>query len=138
GQDEALARAAKAGDRAARNALFLRHVELVKQLGGHARRRLRMACWAGHANARLDPEDIDQQAFLAFCEVLAAWQPERGEPFLALLSRKLPWLLRTYLHGMLTGKRSDPEPQKTPFDSVYEKPGEHTPSDASLEAESSI
>lgn len=99
-EDEVLAQAAKQGDREARNALFMRHQPLVRALAGPARRDLRAAILRGYINPILEYADIEQQAFLIFCDLLQCWQPE-CEPFMALLRRRLPGRLRHYVRDTL-------------------------------------
>ena len=113
--DEALARVARAGDQAARNALFLRHATLVRRLGSRARRLVRVANWTGWANVPLEPEDVDQQAFVLFCQALVLWRPGGSEPFMVYLRRKLPWLLLRHVHSVLVGRGGDPHLQATSF-----------------------
>ncbi len=101
--DEALARAALQGCKEARNTLFVRQSPLIKKLAGPARKLLRIAVWGGRVNVPIEAEDIDQQAFVAFCDILAAWCPDR-ETFVKCLGRRLPWMLRDYVKDAVLGK----------------------------------
>ncbi len=89
---EQAAVAAKAGDREARNLLFMENYGLILRSGRSARRILA----ASRTDRALQPDDIDQQAFLEFCALLDEWQPG-NVPFLAYLAKLLPWRLLHYM-----------------------------------------
>lgn len=89
---ERTAVAAKAGDRTARNLLFMQNRGLIWRSGRSARRILA----ASRTDSALQPEDIDQQAFVEFCMLLDEWQPG-SVPFLAYISKMLPWRLLHYI-----------------------------------------
>jgi DNA-directed RNA polymerase specialized sigma24 family protein len=116
--DDALARAARTGDRDARNALYLRHLALVRKLGAYAKNIVRVVTWAGRKNVPIEAEDVDQQAFVAFCDVLAAWSPDGAEAFIHCLKRRLPWLLRHYVDAVLADKGGDSYVRTIPFDDL--------------------
>ncbi|HUP28318.1 MAG TPA: sigma-70 family RNA polymerase sigma factor [Chloroflexia bacterium] len=91
--DDRLAQAAKEGDTDARNALFLKHQPTIHRLGARARATL-----ARNPNAHgpVEPQDIDQQLFLIFCDLLDAWQPGTA-PFLPYMISTMPWAALHYV-----------------------------------------
>ncbi|MEA2575131.1 MAG: sigma factor [Chloroflexia bacterium] len=94
---ERMALRARAGDREARNVLFLSQQGLVQILSRRARSLVRSL----EARDRsLQPGDIDQQAFVEFCALVEGWQPEQM-PFVAYLRRLLPWRLLHYVRRSL-------------------------------------
>ncbi len=95
--DEALAAQAQAGDREARNALFLRHYEMMKMQAIPAKR---MAGRRGSHNGPIDEHDIDQELFLAFCELLERWEPERT-PLVPYLKKMVRWSMLHYVRDTL-------------------------------------
>lgn len=113
--DEELACAAKDGSREARNALYLRHEITIRKLGSYARRILGIARASGRVSVIVDNEDIEQQAFVVFCELVASWEPQ-SEPFMRCLKRRMPWRLREYVHDTLVGKRGDVSQKTLPLD----------------------
>src|SRR5207302_11024646 len=46
-------------------------------------------------------EDVDQETFLVFCELLNTWQSHRGVPFKAYLARNAPLRLCDYVRRSL-------------------------------------
>lgn len=90
---ERMALRARAGDRAARNALFLSQQGLVEILSRRAKGLVRSL---EGRDRSLQPGDIDQQAFVEFCTLLEEWEPEQM-PFMAYLRRLLPWRLLHYV-----------------------------------------
>ncbi len=90
---ERMALRARAGDREARNALFLSQQGLVGILSRRAKRLVRSL---EGRDRSLQPGDIDQQAFVEFCALVAEWEPQQM-PFLAYLRRLLPWRLLHYV-----------------------------------------
>lgn len=102
--DEQLATIAKGGDRAARNALYLRNQEAILRMTRWAKRYLREATWA-YSDPPLTHEDIEQQTFLVYCELLENWQPGE-ETFMRVVSRRMPGKLVHYVRDTLApGKR---------------------------------
>lgn len=94
-REEALARAAKTGDREARNALYLQLLPLIMSKGQFAARVL-----ARDGGGALLAEDLEQQAFLIFCDLLDVWEPERA-PFVPYLKRKIAWRLLHFVRRSL-------------------------------------
>ncbi len=93
--NEELARAAKAGDRAARNALFMRLQPDVRARSFEVKRRV------GRSDGGpIEPEDVDQQAFIIFCELLEEWEPGRLR-FASYLRAKVGWRILHYVRGTL-------------------------------------
>ncbi|MBF6613940.1 MAG: hypothetical protein IVW55_12500 [Chloroflexi bacterium] len=90
---EELALKAKAGERSARNALFLRLGARIRRWTSRARRLTRLSGY-------LTTEDVDQQAFIIFCGLLMGWEPERT-PFLPYLASTMPWQALHYVRGAL-------------------------------------
>jgi RNA polymerase sigma factor (sigma-70 family) len=113
--NEELARAAKDGSEEARNALFLRHRAMINKLASYARKILRIAIQSGRVNVIIGTEDIDQQAFVVFCEALVSWEP-LSEPFMKYLKRKMPWRLREYVRDSLVGKYGDVSNKTLPLE----------------------
>lgn len=114
-EDEELAYAAKDGSKEARNCLFLRHTELIKMLTSRARRRLRGAFYRRRANIILDYEDVYQQSFVVFCELLARWEPGI-EPFVNYLRRKMPWRLQDYVRDAMMGRSGNIAQETLPIE----------------------
>ena len=96
-----LALAAKSGDREARNALFSQHEGMMKRRAMTVRRMLGTLALE---QTSLEAEDIEQQLFLIFCDLLADWQPGQT-PFTPFLIKVVPWRVLHYLRGAL-GYRS--------------------------------
>lgn len=95
--DDELAEAAKGGDREARNALFMRHRELIGKL---CRVGKNVAAQHAHGAGPLTAEDVDQQAFLIFCDLLASWEPAKA-PFVEYLRKVMPWSALHYVRRSL-------------------------------------
>jgi RNA polymerase sigma factor (sigma-70 family) len=94
-QMEAQARHARAGNLAARDALYY---AMEGRLLEAARPALRRVARLG--GARLAEADVQQQLFVLFCTLLESWQPDRG-PFAAYLHRALARDLARYLRAAL-------------------------------------
>ena len=90
---ERLALRARAGDREARNTLFLSQQGLVEILSRRAKGLVRSL---EGRDQSLQPGDIDQQAFLEFCALVEDWEPGLM-PFVSYLRRLLPWRLLHYV-----------------------------------------
>jgi len=113
-EDEGMALVARTGDRAARNALFLRHAVLVKRLTRPAKgmlARISARRWSGIL--AIEPQDVEQQAFLVFCRLLNEWDPDR-ESFTDSLTRRMPGHLLHYVRDSLNYTRR--ERSFDPFD----------------------
>lgn len=90
---ERLALRAQAGDREARNALFESQMGLVGLLSRRAKGLVKSL---ERHDRSLQPQDIDQQAFVEFCKLLDEWRA--GDvPFMAYLRKLLPWRLLHYV-----------------------------------------
>jgi RNA polymerase sigma factor (sigma-70 family) len=92
-----LAIAAKDGNREARNALFLRHVPHFQRLAIPAKRIV--ANWA-HKDRSIDTEDVDQQLFVIFCDLLDSWQRDRT-PFIPYVISTMRWQALHYVREAL-------------------------------------
>lgn len=90
---ESMAMRARAGDREARNTLFLSQRGLVQILSRRARGLVRSL---EGRDQSLQPADIDQQAFVEFCALVEDWEPGQM-PFVSYLRRLLPWRLLHYV-----------------------------------------
>jgi RNA polymerase sigma factor (sigma-70 family) len=113
-EDEGMALVARTGDRAVRNALFLRHAGLVKRLTRPAKgmlARISARRWSGIL--AIEPQDVEQQAFLVFCRLLDEWDPDR-ERFTDSLTRRMPGHLLHYVRDSLSYTRR--ERSFDPFD----------------------
>ncbi len=106
----ALARTAQAGDLAARAALWDELAPAVGRLVGAAARRARAAGPAGplRDGRPWDVEDLGQEAFPIFVDLLAAWDGER--PVAPYLLGHLPWRLRSAWRAMLVRHRAEAVP----------------------------
>lgn len=90
---ERVALRARAGDEEARNALFLSQQGLVRVLSRRAKGLVRSL---ERRDQSLQPDDIDQQAFIEFCALVEEWEP-RQMPFVAYMRQLLPWRLLHYV-----------------------------------------
>lgn len=90
---ERMALRARAGDEEARNALFMSQMGLVRVLSRQAKGLVRSL---ERRDQSLQPDDIDQQAFVEFCALLKEWEP-RQTPFVAYMRHLLPWRLLHYV-----------------------------------------
>jgi RNA polymerase sigma factor (sigma-70 family) len=88
-----LARLAKQGDIQARNRLYLLCETQIRRLSIPAQRYARMVA---AEDASLGPEDVEQQAFIAFCELLDRWDGSLM-PFDAFLEKRLARRLYHYV-----------------------------------------
>lgn len=86
--DHMLTSAAKGGDREARNALYLRHFHCINAMVARAKRIVAIV-W--HTDSSMEAQDVVQQTFLIFCDLLDNWHgnPQK-EPFLSYLARLMP------------------------------------------------
>ena len=90
-----LARAAQAGDGQARNALWDALAPAIDRLIGSARRRAQYSADTGpwRDGSPWDAEDLAQEAFPIFADLLAAWTSDR--PVAPYLLGHFPWRLRS-------------------------------------------
>ena len=102
--EEKLAWAAKGGDREARNSLFLKYRARINRLALPAKR---MAARIAPDDMSIEPEDVEQQAFLVFCELLEQWEPGRA-PFGAYLASVMQWRLGHYVREATHSRRKRP------------------------------
>jgi RNA polymerase sigma factor (sigma-70 family) len=88
--DDNLALAAHNGDIPARNALYLRHRDLISRRIIPARRLARSLAASG---APIDERDVEQEAFIRFCELIDEWDPTRTHflPFMAAMIWRRTW-----------------------------------------------
>lgn len=84
--DHHLLTAAKKGDRDARNTLYLRYYIRIGAMVGRAKR---IVALASDTDRSIESEDVVQQTFLIFCDLLDNWTPAHG-PFVTYLARLLP------------------------------------------------
>lgn len=100
-----LARAARAGDRAARDALWLALGPKIDRFVAGCQRRT----WDGDGPRRdgrpLDAEEIGQEAFPVFAAVLAAW-PGDG-PFGPFFLAMFPWRLHSVRRALVAQRRGE-------------------------------
>jgi RNA polymerase sigma factor (sigma-70 family) len=87
-EGDALARAAQAGDRAARDELYLRYRQAIRRATDPARR---LAAQLDRTGSHVEPEDLEGEGFIIFCDLIDRWQPGRA-PFvpymLAAMTRR--------------------------------------------------
>jgi RNA polymerase sigma factor (sigma-70 family) len=96
--DDDLALAAHNGDIPARNALYLRHRDLINRRIAPARRLARSLAASG---APIDARDVEQEAFIRFCDLIDEWDPARARfvPFMvAMIWRRTCKYVRQYEH----------------------------------------
>jgi RNA polymerase sigma factor (sigma-70 family) len=97
-QDDRLALAAQGGDREARNALYLRWRQAIRGASEPARR---LAAQLDRVGSHIEPEDLEGEGFIIFCDLLERWRPERA-PFvpymLAAMSRRAYHYVRDANH----------------------------------------
>jgi RNA polymerase sigma factor (sigma-70 family) len=99
--EETLAWAARGGDREARNSLFLKYRARINRLALPAKR---MAARIAPDDMSIEPEDVEQQAFLVFCELLEQWEPGRA-PFGVYLASVMQWRLGHYVREATHSRR---------------------------------
>ncbi|HEX9987615.1 MAG TPA: sigma-70 family RNA polymerase sigma factor [Chloroflexia bacterium] len=98
---EELAWAARGGDREARNSLFLTYRARINRMALPAKR---MAARIAPDDISIEPEDVEQQAFLVFCELLEHWEPSRA-PFAVYLAKVMQWRLGHYVREATHSRR---------------------------------
>jgi RNA polymerase sigma factor (sigma-70 family) len=96
-----LAWAAKGGDREARNSLFLKYRARINRLALPAKR---MAARIAPDDMSIEPEDVEQQAFLVFCELLEQWEPSRA-PLAVYLASVMQWRLSHFVREATHSRR---------------------------------
>jgi RNA polymerase sigma factor (sigma-70 family) len=97
-EGDALARAAQAGDRVARDELYMCYRQAIRRATEPARR---LAAQLDRTGSHVEPEDLEGEAFIIFCDLLDRWQPGRA-PFvpymLAAMSRRAYHYVRDANH----------------------------------------
>ena len=86
-QDDALAIAAQGGDREARDELYLRYRQAIRRATGPARR---LAAELDREGSHVEPEDLEGEGFIIFCDLLDRWQPGRT-PFVPYMLAAMSW-----------------------------------------------
>ena len=88
--DDDLALSAHSGDIPARNALYLRHRALISRRIIPARRLARNLAASG---APIDERDVEQEAFIRFCDLIDEWDPARTPfvPFMSAMIWRRTW-----------------------------------------------
>lgn len=90
-----LAMQAQAGDRSARNALYL---ALRPRIASSIRKLRYSGNWSGSEGRSWFFDDLEQEAFLIFCELVEEWNPEPPR-FAGYFFSRLPWRLRDRLRS---------------------------------------
>ena len=98
---EKLALAAKRGDREARNSLYFEYERLLKL---RCRRARRVADKYLAGAGPIVGEDVDQQCFILFCELLETWVPDETS-FVEHLGRGVGWAALHYVRRSLGYRR---------------------------------
>jgi len=93
--DAALARAAKQGNSEARNALFMRKRTVIGSLSWKSQQ---IAGKGSQGPGAITPEDVEQQAFLVFCDLLREWEEARLD-FCDFLRAVMPWRMLHYVRS---------------------------------------
>ena len=101
-----LATQAQAGDRAARNALYL---ALLPRITSSIRTLRYSGNWSGSEGRSWFFDDLEQETFLIFCELLDEWNPEPPR-FAGYFFSRLPWRLRDRLRAWSTTTRRESRP----------------------------
>jgi len=96
------AHAARAGDRDALSAL---HTAFAPRLAGWIGRSRRV-CYRPWFDPAVEPEDIEQTAFLVFAELVAAW-PGR-DSFAGFVISRFPWRLSDAIRALADSRASAP------------------------------
>lgn len=89
--NQELASAAKGGDREARNTLFIRLSQGIRKQTFPIKRSISKS-----EISLVDEDDIDQQAFIIFCDLLEEWDPRRA-PFVPYIMRMMRWRALHYV-----------------------------------------
>ena len=89
-EDDELALQARSGNTSARNALYLRHRDLISMRIIPATRLARNLAASG---APIDARDVEQEAFIRFCDLIDEWDPTRTHfvPFMAAMIWRRTW-----------------------------------------------
>jgi RNA polymerase sigma factor (sigma-70 family) len=76
------------------------YLRLHDTIGDRIRPAKRLASRLRGAGSPLEAEDIDQQAFVIFCELVDEWQPER-RPFVPFIVAMMRWHAYCYVRSSL-------------------------------------
>jgi DNA-directed RNA polymerase specialized sigma24 family protein len=106
--DRPLARAARTGDRDARNALWVALAPKIDRLAVAAGRRTRGDNAPRRDGRPWDAEDLRQEAFPLFADLLAAWSGEG--PIGPYLLSHLAWRLRSVARALAVPRRFETSP----------------------------
>src|SRR6476620_3461732 len=92
----------------------------MKKLGYPAKRLLYVVTASGRAGSAIDAEDIDQQAFIIFCDLLSTWDSE-SVPFMYYFPKIMHWRLLGYVRDQIDRKHNDDTlPALIPLEAYYE------------------
>jgi RNA polymerase sigma factor (sigma-70 family) len=104
-EGDALARAAQVGDRAARDELYLRYRQAIRRATEPARR---LAAQLDRTGSHIEPDDLEGEAFIIFCDLLDRWQPGRA-PFVPYMLAAMSMRAYHYVrdsNNLRSGKRA--------------------------------
>ncbi|HKP53308.1 MAG TPA: sigma-70 family RNA polymerase sigma factor [Chloroflexia bacterium] len=96
--DVQLVDAAQRGGKEARNTLFLRYRELVKGLCSKGKQT---AEGLSESDESITGEDVEQQSFLIFCDLLESWDRGFGVSFKDYLRKMMPWAAVHYVRSSM-------------------------------------
>ena len=94
--DDRLALSARDSDRLSRNLLYLRCAHTIRNRTIPAQR---IADKLGASGAPINGEDVEQQCFLIFCQLLETWDPGRT-PFITYLTDSISNAAYTYVRSI--------------------------------------
>lgn len=94
--DLSLALAARNGSRQARNALYLSMRDLISKLTARVRS---LADGLYLMGGPINGEDVEQQCFVIFCDLITSWDPDRAL-FATYLRESLPQAAYAYVRDM--------------------------------------
>ena len=101
-----LAAQAKDGDRAARNALYL---ALLPRIASSIRKLRYSGNWNSSEGRSWLFDDLEQETFLIYCDLLDEWNPEPPR-FAGYFFSRLPWRLRDRLRAWSTTTQRESQP----------------------------
>lgn len=108
-----LVQRAQQGDHQAIDVLVQRYERLVLLQARRCLRRLRVPeAW----DPALEAEDVEQEAWASFLELIATYEPARGVPFPAYIAVKLRWRLANFLR-----RQRKPWHDRVPLDELYDE-----------------
>ncbi|MEO8287381.1 MAG: sigma-70 family RNA polymerase sigma factor [Chloroflexota bacterium] len=118
--NQELALAAKQGDREARNALFMRLRAKISRCTATSKHKLARL---EQGPTYLEPEDLDQEAFIIFCDLIDSWQPQRA-PFVPYALKMLRWRQHDIVRAGLSYRRKRLRVVRLP-EPAYSEAAEH-------------